>query len=187
MPAWKGIVGRNFRPDQFRDYVGTQSFSSWRPQFIVVHNTANPRFDQWHSVSGQHRMLNLESYYRDQQQWSAGPHLFVADDFIWVFTSLTMTGVHSPSWNGISWGVEIVGNYQDEPFGAAVRENAVDALAVLHAVRGISPDTLKFHKEDPKTTHKDCPGKNIDKADLIQRVHDRMNTETGEHVAVAGT
>jgi hypothetical protein len=129
--------------------------------------------------------LNLESYYRDQQGWSAGPHLFVADDFIWVFTALTTSGVHSPSWNGISWGVEIVGNYEQEPFSPGVRENAVDALAVLHAVRGIGPDTLRFHKEDPKTTHKNCPGKNIDKADPIQRVLDRMNAEAGEHVFAA--
>ena len=45
-------------------------------------------------------MRNLEAYYRDEQDWSAGPHLFVADDLIWVFTPLRTSWVHSPSWDG---------------------------------------------------------------------------------------
>ncbi len=182
MPNWKGIVGRGFRPQDFRNYVATLSFSDWRPQFVVVHNTSAPRLSEWHSHPGEERMRNLESYYRDNQRWSAGPHLFIADDLIWVFTPLTTSGVHSPSWNGVSWGVEMVGEYDDEPFNPGVRENTVDALAVLHAWRGIDPASLHFHKEDPKTTHKDCPGKNVDKADLIARIHTRMASENGgEH------
>ncbi|HEY5792574.1 MAG TPA: peptidoglycan-binding domain-containing protein [Chthoniobacterales bacterium] len=114
--------------------------------------------------------------------WPAGPHLFIADDLIWVFTPLTTSGVHSPSWNNIAWGVELVGEYDDEPFNPGVRENAVDALATLHLWRGISPDTLRFHKEDPNTTHTHCPGRNVNKADLIARIHARMASGNGgEH------
>jgi hypothetical protein len=189
MPNWKGIIGRGFRPQEFKDYVGTLSFSDWRPQFVVLHNTSEPRLSQWHSTPGEQRMLNLQDYYRNpdpasgKTAWSAGPHLFIADDLIWVFTSLTTCGVHSPSWNGVSWGVEMVGEYEVEPFSPAVRENTVDALAVLHAWRGIDPETLRFHKEDPKTTHKKCPGKNVDKADMIKRVQDRMGgSDQGEHL-----
>jgi hypothetical protein len=183
MANWKGIIGRGFRPQEFKDYVGTLSFSDWRPQFVVLHNTSEPRLSQWHSTPGETRMANLEDYYKNQQGWSAGPHLFVADDLIWVFTPLTTSGVHSPSWNGLTWGVEMVGEYEEEPFGPAVRENTVDALAILHAWRGIDPQTLRFHKEDPKTTHKECPGKNVDKADMIQRVENRMaGSDQGEHL-----
>jgi len=39
MPAWKGIIGKGFTPDGFKDYVGSLSFRDWRPQFVVVHNT----------------------------------------------------------------------------------------------------------------------------------------------------
>jgi peptidoglycan hydrolase-like protein with peptidoglycan-binding domain len=182
MPQWKGIIGRGFRAAEFKEYVGTLRFTDWRPQFAVVHNTSAPRLSQWHSHPGEVRMRNLESYYRDDQHWSAGPHLFVADDLIWVFTPLTTSGTHSPSWNGVSWGMELVGEYDEEPFNPAVRENAVDALATLHAWRGLDPDTIHFHKEDPLTTHKSCPGKNVNKADLIARVKERMNSGTpGEH------
>jgi hypothetical protein len=182
MATWKGIVGRGFRPQEFRDYVGTLSFSDWRPQFVVLHNTSEPRLSQWHSTPGEQRMRNLEDYYKGQG-WSAGPHLFIADDLIWVFTRLTTSGVHTPSWNAISWGVEMVGEYEEEPFDPAVKENTVDALSILHAWRGIDPQTLRFHKEDPKTTHKECPGKNVNKADMLKCVTERMAAgQEGEHV-----
>jgi len=89
MPAWKGIVGKGFTPDDFAAYVAGLTFTAWRPSFVVLHNTAVPTFAQWHSVPGTTRMQNLQSYYRDTQKWSGGPHLFVADDLIWVFTPLT--------------------------------------------------------------------------------------------------
>src|SRR5438477_12996187 len=92
MANWKGIIGRGFRPQEFKDYVGTLSFGDWRPQFIVLHNTSAPKLSQWHSHPGEERMRNLEAYYRDEQGWSAGPHLFVADDLIWAFTPLTTSG-----------------------------------------------------------------------------------------------
>jgi hypothetical protein len=131
-------------------------------------------------------MKNLESFYRDTQHWSAGPHLFVADDLIWAFPPLTTSGVHSPSWNSMSWGVEMVGDYNVEPFEAAVRGNALSVLATLHALLGLDPHTLRFHKEDPKTTH-DCPGKNVSKVDIIQGVIDALAEEhAGEHVLGAG-
>jgi len=76
-------------------------------------------------------MRNLEAYYRDEQDWSAGPHLFVAGDLIWVFTPLTTSWMHLPCWNAISWGIEMVGEYEEEPFDPGARENTVDALAIL--------------------------------------------------------
>lgn len=182
MPAWKGIVGRGFTAQDFNAYLGTLKFANWRPQFVVLHNTFAPTLAQWHQVSGQARMQGLESYYRDQMHWSAGPHLFVADDLIWVFTPLTTSGVHAPSWNAISWGVEMVGDYSGEPFGPAVRGNAVSALAGLHQLVSLDPHTLRFHKEDPKTTHKECPGKNVVKPDMIQAIVEQMaGTEPGQH------
>ncbi len=186
MPTWKGIVGRSFTAPDFSDYLATITFSSWRPQFVVVHNTFIPTLANWHSVPGSQRMQGLQSFYRDQQHWSAGPHLFVADDLIWTFTPLNTSGIHSPSWNAISWGVELVGDYSTEPFGDAVRENAVSALAGLHALVGLDPNTLHLHKEDPLTTHKQCPGTNVVKADLIQQVSARIaDDDPGEHTPTA--
>jgi len=188
MPAWKGIVGQGFSAQEFSSYLTTLTLTTWRPQFAVLHNTFVPTLAQWHDVSGQTRMQGLESYYRDTMHWSAGPHLFVADDLIWVFTPLNTSGIHSPSWNAISWGVEMVGSYSVEPFGPAVRGNAVSALAGLHQFASLDPNTLRFHKEDPNTTHKDCPGTNVVKPDMIQAVIDQMAANNpGEHSPDAGT
>jgi N-acetylmuramoyl-L-alanine amidase CwlA len=178
MPAWKGIVGQGFTADDFQNYLTTIQFNVWRPQFVVLHNTAVPTLADWHKVSGQARMNGLQSYYRDNQQWSAGPHLFVADDLIWVFTPLNTTGVHSPSWNAISWGVELVGDYSKEQLAPALKENAIAALAGLHSLAGLDPNSLHLHREDPKTTHKGCPGENIVKTDMIQWITDRI---AGDH------
>ena len=182
MPAWKGIVNMSFTAANFNNYLATVKFLNWRPQFVVVHNTFIPKLADWHSVDGHKRMMSLQAFYRDQQHWSAGPHLFVADDLIWAFTPLNTPGVHSPSWNAISWGMEMVGDYSSEPFGDAVRQNAIAALAGLHRLAGLDPHTLRFHREDPLTTHKQCPGDNVVKPDLIQDVVSRMAADNpGEH------
>ena len=181
--AWKGIVGKSFTPEAFDTYVHSLKFGIWRPSFIVLHNTGVPKLSQWHSAPGSVRMRGLVHYYRDQQGWSGGPHLFVADDLIWVFTPLTVSGVHTPSWNAISWGVEMVGDFSVEPFSPRVRDNAVAALATLHSVAGLDTSTLKFHREDPKTTHKGCPGSNVSKVDMVKRVHDEIvRRHSGEHM-----
>lgn len=183
MATWKGIVGKGFSAQDFSDYAQTVQLTSWSPQFVVLHNTYIPKLADWHKVPGERRMQNLQAYYRDTQGWSAGPHLFVADDLIWVFTPLDTPGVHSPSWNAISYGVELVGDYSTEPFSPGVQANAASALAALHALAGISPDTLKLHREDPKTTHKDCPGRNVLKDNMIDYITVALGESyPGEHM-----
>jgi hypothetical protein len=169
-PVWKGIVGQPFNAADFATYVATLTFSAWRPSFVVLHNTGAPTFAQWHDVPGAARMNNLQSYYRDTMKWSAGPHLFIADDYIWAFTPLATQGVHSPSWNHVAWGVEMVGDYSTEVMPPALRANVISALATLHGALGIDPSTLKLHHEDPLTTHKDCPGTSVLKDDIISNV-----------------
>jgi hypothetical protein len=75
-----------------------------------------------------------------------------------VFTPLNLSGVHSPSWNKVALGVEMLGDYQTEAFdsgrGRAVHDNAVAAIATLSAVLAIDPETMRLHREDPETTHK---------------------------------
>ena len=88
---WKGIVGRNFTPDAFREYVAGLTWGEWQPEFIVLHHTAVPSLAQRPNGFNNASMSGLERYYRDEMGWSAGPHLFVDDQpaGIWVFTPLT--------------------------------------------------------------------------------------------------
>lgn len=159
--AWKGIVGKAFNAKEFAAYVDSLTWVSWKPKFIVVHNTASPSLAQRpDGLTAQH-IRNLEAYYRDHQGWSAGPHLFIDDRQIWVFTPLTVPGTHSPSWNGVSLGIEMLGDYSVESFtkgrGLAVREHTTWAIAKLSRKLDFGAAEWRWHVEDPKTTH-DCPG-----------------------------
>jgi hypothetical protein len=183
--VWKGIVGKSFSPQTFDAYCHTLQWTTWRPSFIVLHNTGAPTLAQRPVGLTHDHILSLEAFYRDVQKWSAGPHLFVDDRQIWVFTALTMTGVHSPSWNQVSFGVEMLGDYQTEAFttgrGQAVRDNAIAAIATLGSVLGLQPSSMKLHREDPLTTHH-CPGDNVVKSAVIQAVQDKTAAlHGGEH------
>lgn len=177
--AWKQIIGLPCTLPQLQNLISGMIFNSWRPSFLVLHNTSAPTLKQWHSADGKTRMTNLVSYFRDQRGWSAGPHAFVADDLVWPFTPFNTPGVHTPSWNGTSIGIETVGDFDfenpDTAPGQNVKNNAVALFAMLHSKLGINPDTIKLHKEDPRTTH-ECPGKLLarEKDAFIAAVHEYM-------------
>jgi len=189
MANWKGIVGLSYSPEEFDSYCHSLNWPAWRPSFIALHNTASPSLAQRPQGLTRQHIKNLEHYYRDTKGWRAGPHLFVDDKQIWVFTPLTVSGVHSPSWNKIAIGVEMLGDFKTEAFdsgrGLKVQENAVAAIASLSAVLGLDPETMRLHKEDPATTH-NCPGKNVDKQKFIDKVKALMSKRhSGEHVEIA--
>jgi hypothetical protein len=184
--SWKPIVGLSFSADDFDSYCHGLKWEAWRPSFIALHNTWKPKLaDRPNGFTAQH-IKNLEHYYKNDLGWKAGPHLFIDDRQIWVFTPLTVSGRHSPSWNKIALGFEMLGDYDRDKFntgrGAKVRDNAVAALATVSAVLGLDPETMRLHKEDPETSHDDCPGKNVDKQDVIDRVVALMKERhSGEH------
>jgi N-acetylmuramoyl-L-alanine amidase len=185
MAGWKGIVGKSFTADDFDAYCHTLVWNAWRPSFIVLHNTGVPSLAQRPNGLTRQHIENLEAFYRDTQGWKAGPHLFVDDQQIWVFTPLTVSGTHSPSWNKVALGVEMLGDYETEAFdsgrGLAVRKNTVAAIATLSAVLGIDSQTMRIHREDPLTTHA-CPGKNVRKLEVIQEVQDLIVARhAGDH------
>ena len=185
MAGWKGIVGEAFSAKDFDAYCHTLQWTAWRPSFIALHNTASPSLAQRPNGLTKQHIKNLEAFYRDKQGWKAGPHLFVDDRQIWVFTPLTVSGVHSPSWNKIALGIEMLGNFETEAFdsgrGLKVRKNAVAAMATLCAILGLDPNGMRLHREDPATTHA-CPGKNVRKLEVIQEVTELMaQRHDGEH------
>jgi hypothetical protein len=50
-----------------------------------------------------------------------------------------------------------------------VKENIVQALAIIDAMLNLKPSDLRFRREDPRA-HTTSPGKNVDKQDLITGV-----------------
>jgi peptidoglycan hydrolase-like protein with peptidoglycan-binding domain len=177
------IVGRKFTHDEFRAYLGSLVIPPWC-RFITVHNTSAPDvalYNKWTQKPGwqpEQWLKNLTSYYSGMG-WHGTPHLFIppVDDQILVLNDLRYPGVHTPSWNQFSMGVETVGEFEQEQPPPATLGNLTVALAALHEKLGLTPlpyvlgeKGLHFHKEDRRTTHKTCPGHFLDKGRLVAAV-----------------
>lgn len=187
------LVLKAYNIPEFDDYVAKLKFNGWTPNFVEVHNTSNPNqklFKEWHDRKNwtwEQWLRNLASWYSGLG-WLGCPHLFVGYDKIGVLNDLTIHGTHSPSWNKFTWGVETVAEFENEIFDNGLRTNLVAALGILHSRIGLNPADFKlgvrglhFHKEDAATTHKNCPGKNLKKPDLIKAVVDYMNMDNGDN------
>src|SRR4051794_20959179 len=85
----------------------------------------------------------------------SGAAPFVDDKQIWVFTPLTVSGTHSPSWNKLALGMEMLGDYEKESFnsgrGLRVHQNAVAAIATLSAILGLDPTTMRLQLREEAT------------------------------------
>lgn len=190
--AWAGGFKENYTRDQFAKMVEATKFDEgWTPTFVTLHHCGAPSVHQWEAPykdTGKpyplaQRQKNLEHEYRNNQGWSSAPHLFIAPESpvsYWQGTPLNRQGVHAVSFNKKSIGLEMVGNFDVDKFDERVRDNTAFALAVLFRKIGSQPapyvfnkSGLHFHRDDPKTT-KTCPGKKVEKADMIARVEAEM-------------
>lgn len=173
--SWPGFDGRAYTRAEFAAHVASLRWVAWKPAGITLHNTAAPRLDQWAESGAAHqaRIINLQHYYETQLGWHAGPHLFISRNYINGFSNLLQPGVHSRCFNATHIGIEMVGDFATEEFdsgdGAMVRDNAVFAMATLYRALNLDPKYLTFHKECTRDNH-DCPGRKVNKADLINRI-----------------
>lgn len=190
-------VGKLFsQPIEFLKYLETLEWRSWRPKFVTLHHTGVPTLATWSAwqtrkvpVTDDQWLKNLAGYYGNTMRWSAAPHFFITPRHICVLSPSTARGVHAVEFNAISWGMEMVGNFDTEQFAGPIAEMAVGALAACHIAMGWSPQPfqksargLHFHRDDSTTT-KTCPGRKIEKASLqalISRRMVQMQTDGGE-------
>ncbi len=161
------IDGRAMQPDEFISYVLSKDFGAEPPDTIFLHHTWRPTVDQWR---GRDSILAMKAYYERQvwsdengeehEGWPAGPHLFVAEDGIWLFTDLARDGVGVRGQNHRSLHLEMVGDYDDALPSGKTWTNSVAALGVLHVRLGLDPKKLMFHRD---FSTKSCPGNAVSK------------------------
>lgn len=182
---------RHYARDEFRMFVDGLAWNKgWRPKFPTLHNTGVPSLSQWLSYGATTKErwgAGLNRYYQGLG-WHSGPHLVCCPDYIWVLCDLEADGVSVSCWNRITFGIEMVGNFEvggDDPTageGAKVIENAVWALAVLShklgwnigtLVRGVGG--LHFHRDCLRDGHP-CPGSRVSRSDILARVLAAMAT-----------
>lgn len=161
------IVGQFFKPDEFIQYLKLiAGATKWNPIGVTMHGTSDPSLSMRPVGFIPQHMLNLRSYYMGMK-WTAGPHLFVDDLGIWVFSPLDRRGTHSPSFNNTRFGIEMLGDYDydDDPWsgrGLRVMHNGMIAAAGILKIFGLGSGKLNFHRHDSETSHRTCPGAKID-------------------------
>lgn len=172
------MVGVGFDPLTVRDYFlqVVKPKMLWHPVGVVLHNTEAPNLKNWPGftppperkpITVAQRLRNLNHFYANVMGWPSGPHCFVAPDKIWIFYPPWKRGTGSPSWNRSHFQVELVGDFAKELMPKGTKDGGVAICAAMYEVMGIKPSLLnfKFHKDDPKTSHKRCPGVNVGSKD----------------------
>lgn len=191
------LILEGWTKEGFRKYVEevvTSKMSAWRPQGVVLHATYQPSLKDWdedktvRKITESQRIANMVPQWK-RSGFKASPHLFIDREEIWTATPLWKRGTHSPSYNASYWGVELVGNYADKPgekLPDSIKDNAVFAIACLYLMLGREPTNVnfRFHGEDPRTTHKRCPGHAVGlKSDWDKLIEEKMiELSPGEHI-----
>lgn len=120
--------------------------------------------DQW---KGQRSINGLKSFY-EGKGWSAGPHLFIGPDGVWLFTPMNQTGIHASEGNYKSIGIEIVGDYDNGVWQGEIKNNVVGVVKALMEKLRIGDDMIKFHRDYSTKT---CPGTAITKEWVKSLIH----------------
>lgn len=187
----QGLVLRTFTLAQFQDYLKAEvapNMKAWRPSMIVLHEAGPmvwPGFDsRGVKITPIQRVKNVSVTWVNAG-FQRAPHLFLgyedgaAEATVTVCWPLTEHGTHAPSWNNVSWGIEQAGDFTKNAYPPQMQTLAVGVMKALYGMIGlpINGDTFKLHKEDPKTTHKLCPGVRCgDKATWLARLNSSSNT-----------
>jgi hypothetical protein len=150
----------------FADYVARYDFGSIPPDYIVLHHSANPAtlFTQGPAQAAFGKDLHVydageagksEDQIQSQRLqailamrkvyegkgWQTGPHLFIDDRWIWVFSTMYDAGIHA-MWGNFftdpihgkyhySIGIEVIGYYEKQQWPPAVAALVRAAVTTL--------------------------------------------------------
>jgi len=147
-------IGQALLVSDFVTYLQNYNFGSIPPDTIVLHHTAVPTLAQWTAneaglseprirAKRLAKLAGLRDFYA-AKGWSAGPHLFVCDRYIYLFTPMNQVGIHAKWGNSFramgrlhySIGIEIIGDYSNQVWPTAVARNVHGAVIALQARLG---------------------------------------------------
>ncbi len=159
------IINKCLTKEEFEDYVKDYNFGRLPANKLVLHHTWKPTKEQW---NGRHSIQGLKSYY-ESKGWWAGPHLFIADDGIWLFTPMRKNGIHAGWGNWRSIGIEVVGDYDARKWSGKTKDNVLFVIKALQEQLSINNEMVKFHRD---YSNKSCPGYAITKEWLFKELAD---------------
>jgi len=156
-------INKCLQLDEFKEYVEKYTFTNLKPNKLVIHHTYIPTKKQW---NGKHSIEGLKRYY-ERKGWRAGPHLFVAEDGIWLFSPMNKMGIHAGAGNWRSIGIEVVGNYDKVKWSGKTKENALGVINILLERLDLDKEQIRFHRD---YSRKSCPGHAITKKWIYQEL-----------------
>jgi len=157
------IINRCLSIEEFRQYVKEYYFGSEPANKLVIHHTWKPTTDSW---DGERSIQGLKNYY-EKKGWPAGPHLFIAEEGIWLFSPMRKDGIHTAGLNHCSIGIEVVGDYDNEVWSGNTKTNALGAIKILMDRLNLTFKDIYFHRD---VSSKTCPGLAITKEWLFSEL-----------------
>jgi len=157
------IINKCLSKEEFKDYIFRYNFGSLPANKLVIHHTWKPTKESW---NGKHTIEGLKKFY-EKKRWRTGPHLFIAEDGIWLFTSMRKNGIHAGIGNWRSIGIEVVGNYDYQKWEGKTKDFTLFVIKALQDKLNISDDKIMFHRDYSK---KSCPGHSITKEWLFKEL-----------------
>lgn len=177
-------MGQGLKADQFTAYVQDYEFGSKPPTFVVLHHTSIPDAS-WASAGRNiwdkneagkseeqiyqkrlRQLAGIKNYYQNTLGWSRGPHLFIDDRWIWLFTPMYYQGIHAAAGNGTalnySIGIEVVGHYTSVRWPKPIEDLVGHAVVTLQRklrtfelIHRPGPGAVSSHRDYNKPA---CPG-----------------------------
>lgn len=211
-------LGQGLTADEFTAYVERYDFGTIPPDYVVLHHTANPctlyaRYpagSAWDGAEGglseaqikQRRLGKLtaiKEYYRTNPNylWDRGPHLFIDERYIWLFTPMRHIGIHAAQGNSYtrdgqlhySIGIEVIGYYENVQWPTPVAQLVGHAVAVLK--RRLGTFELRYQRfAGGISSHRDynkpqCPGRAITEDFYIRVLNESWQRLTAPVAPVA--
>jgi hypothetical protein len=202
-------IGQALTPAEFRQYCLDYDFGSVPPSWWIWHHTYNPDAS-WAPIGSNQgtwwdrneaglsvdqkkakrkpQLDGIMRYYRDSLGWTVGPHLFVDDLFIWLFTPMYDVGIHANEGNSYhdsagklhySIGCEVIGDFDPRAWPASIQAVAGWACACVKQRLGFDLRYVEAPEDRPDlhdlslSGHRDysdktCPGNGISNSFFVQ-------------------
>jgi hypothetical protein len=224
-------IGEALTADEFTAYVATYDAGPVPPDFVVLHHTARPstrysvctdpthdaaycvKDSEWDgSEEGLNdeqikqrrlgKLRNIMTYYRDSLDWDRGPHLFIDDRYIYLFSPMAEIGIHAAAGNSYedgaglhySVGIEVIGYYEHVRWPPEIERLVGHCVAVLKR-RFSTFELVSRPRAGAVSSHRDynkprCPGHAITDdyyVSVLQAGWERLQGQTGGEVVVASS
>ncbi len=150
------IINQRLTLSEFKSYIDAYYFGTNPANKLVIHHTWKPTLATWNGAT---TIQGLKRYY-EGKGWPAGPHLFIANDEIWLFTPMRQNGIHAGTLNDRSIGIEVVGNYDQKVWSGSTKHTALGVIRLLQQRLAILNQGIYFHRD---ASSKTCPGNAITK------------------------